>query len=169
MNYIYVGGCVYCNIYLYRFLRYEQEETKKYLDHEYFNRTHEGKVTGKLKSESDQKKERKRNLVPAKTGLYLLILMGIYTVIHTVSYSYIFDSGTREYFLSLAIDLLSCLIAPGIIVFQAPTITRKMNNVFSSFMQHISTKISTTASSTGQASSEAAKRRNTEHSRHNNG
>ena len=32
MTYIYVGGCVYCNIYLYRFLRYEKEEVTKHCE-----------------------------------------------------------------------------------------------------------------------------------------
>ena len=169
MTYLYVAIGAYNNIYLYRFLRYEKEEIANYSAQKKFNRTHEGKVTGKLKSESDQKRERKRNLVPAKTGIYILILTGIYSIIHAVSYFSFSDSGTREYFLSLAVDLLSCIIAPGIIVFQAPTITRKINKTFSSLMQHISTKISTTASSTGRVPSEADKRRNTENSRHNNG
>ena len=169
MTYFYVAVGAYNNIYLYRFLRYEKEVIKKPLAKKYLNRTHEGRVTGKLKSESDQKRERKRNLVPAKTGIYILILTVIYSIIHAVSYFSFSDSGTREYFLSLAVDLLSCIIAPGIIVFQAPTITRKINKTFSSFMQHISTKISTTASSTGRVPSEADKRRNTENSRHNNG
>ena len=169
MTYIYIIFGAYNNIYLYRFLRFKKEVIKHSLAQKYLNRIHEGKVTGKLKSESDLKRERKRNLVPAKTGIYIVILIGIYSIIHTVSYFSFSDSGTREYFLSLAVDLLSCIIAPGIIVFQAPTITRKMNKTFSSFMQHISTKISTTGSSTGRVSSETDKRRNTENSRHNNG
>ena len=114
MTYIYLGFAAYNNIYLYRFLRYGNELIKHSYDKTYLTRTHEGKVTGKLKSESDQKRERKRNLVPAKTGIYVLILTGIYSIIHTVSYFSFSDSGTREYFLSLAVDLLSCIIAPGI-------------------------------------------------------
>ena len=133
------------------------------------NRTHDKNVTGKLKTDSDQKRDRSRNLVPAKTGIYIIILILIYSTIHSVSYFSYSDSGTREYFLSLAIDLLSCLIAPGIIVFQAPSITRKIKKTFTTIMQQISTKISTTASSTGKVSSELTKRGNTENSRHNKG
>ena len=40
------------------------------------------------------------------------------------------DAGTRNYFLSLTQDMLACVFAPGIIVFQAPTIRRKINRIF---------------------------------------
>ena len=40
------------------------------------------------------------------------------------------DAGTRNYFLSLSQDMLACVFAPGIIVFQAPTIRRKINRIF---------------------------------------
>ena len=141
-----------------------------HITNRYSNRTHERNVTSKLKSESDRKRDRTRNLVPAKAGIYVLILIVIYTTIHTLSYVSYSDTGTREYFLSLAIDLLSCIIAPGILVFQAPSITRKMNKTFSTFMQVIGTKMSITGTSTDQVSSgDAARGRNTEISRHNNG
>ena len=133
------------------------------------NRTHERNVTKKIKSESDQKRDRTRNLVPVKAGIYTLILVVIYTGIHTVSYVSYSDTGTREYFLSLAIDLLSCIIAPGIIVFQAPSISRKVNKTFYAFVHHISSRMSITATSTGPVSSEATRGRNTENSRHNKG
>ena len=122
-------------------------------------RTHEQNVTTNIKTESERKRDRTRNLIPAKAGIYILILVVIYTIIHTVSYTSYSDTGTREYFLSLAIDLLSCIIAPGIIVFQAPLITRKIKRTFSTFMHHISSKITTTATSTGPVSSEAGRAR----------
>ena len=139
------------------------------ITNEYQNRTHEQNVTTKLKSESDQKRERTRNLVPVKAGIYTLVLIVIYTSIHAVSYVSYSDTGTREYFLSLAIDLHSCINAPGIIVFQAPSISRKVNKTFSTFVQHISSKISIISKSTGPVSSEARRGRNTENSRHNKG
>ena len=103
----------------------------------FFYRNKDGDVQVKLKSEYDRKRDRKRNLVPAKTGIYILILMIIYTIISYVLYISFSDLGTRAYILSLAFDFLSCIIVPGLVVFQAPLIKRKMNKIFSSLNLHI--------------------------------
>ena len=92
-----------------------------------FYRTKEGEQKVIIKSESDIKRDRKRNLVPAKTGIYVLILLIIYTIIPSVLYIPFSDLGSRAYFMSLAFDILSCIICPIIIVFQAPLIRRKIN------------------------------------------
>ena len=92
MTIIYVGAGAYSSIYLYMFLRYEKEATS-HKANKYSNRTHERNVTTKLKSESDRKRDRTRNLVPAKAGIYVLILIVIYTAIHTVSYVSYSSSG----------------------------------------------------------------------------
>lgn len=102
-----------------------------------FYRNKDGDAQVKLKSEYDRKRDRKRNLVPAKTGIYILILMVIYTIISSVLYISFSDLGTRAYILSLAFDFLSCIIVPGLVVFQAPLIKRKMNKIFSSLNLHI--------------------------------
>ena len=94
-------------------------------------RKREGDAQVKLKSESDIKRDRKRNLVPAKTGIYILILMVVYTIISCILYISFSDIGTRAYIMSLAFDILSCIIVPGLIVFQAPSIRRKMNKTLS--------------------------------------
>ena len=136
MTYIYILTGAYNNLYLYRFLRYNF--LKIYLRlFSVFHRNKEGDVRVKLKSEYDKKRDRKRNLVPAKTGIYILILLVIYTIISCVSYISFSDLGTRAYFMSLAFDILSCIIAPGLIVFQAPSIRRKMNKTFLSIQNHI--------------------------------
>ena len=86
-----------------------------------------------IKSEKDIKKDRKRNLVPAKTGLLIIIFLCAYTISFSLAYAgdlAYSDAGTRNYFLSLTQDMLACVFAPGIIVFQAPTIRRKINRVF---------------------------------------
>ena len=95
-----------------------------------FYRTKEGEQKVIIKSESDIKRDRKRNLVPAKTGIYVLILLIIYTIIPSVLYIPFSDLGSRAYFMSLAFDILSCIIFPIIIVFQAPLIRRKINKTF---------------------------------------
>lgn len=80
------------------------------------------------------KKDRKRNLVPAKTGLLIIIFLCIYTFSFILAYAgdlAYSDAGTRNYFLSLTEDMLACVFAPGIIVFQAPTIRRKIKSIIS--------------------------------------
>ena len=90
-------------------------------------RTQEKNNLSKIKSELDSRKERKRNLVPAKTGVIILILSLFYSIIFGVGYKAFDNSGTRNYFLSLFQDFHTCIVAPGILVFQAPSIQRKIN------------------------------------------
>ena len=80
------------------------------------------------------KKDRKRNLVPAKTGLLIIIFLCGYTITFIIAYAgdlAYSDVGTRNYLLSVTQDMLACVFAPGIIVFQAPTIRRKISRIFS--------------------------------------
>ena len=83
-----------------------------------------------MKSEFDSRKDRKRNLIPAKTGLIILILSLFYSILFGVGYRAFDDSGTRSYFISVVSDLHTCLVAPGILVFQAPSIQRKIHKMF---------------------------------------
>ena len=88
----------------------------------------------KIKSEIMVKRDRNTNLVPAKTGISILILSFVYTIFFIFAYAGdSTDNGTRNYFLSLSQDLLACIFAPCIIVFQAPSIRRKINKIFTSF------------------------------------
>ena len=89
-------------------------------------RTQEKNTLSNIKSEFDSRKDRKRNLLPAKTGFIILILSLFYSVLFGVGYRAFEDSGTRNYFVSVFQDLHTCIIAPGIQVFQAPSIQRKM-------------------------------------------
>ena len=90
-------------------------------------RKQENKRGTGFKSELDSKKERQRNLVPAKTGFIILIL-GFFNF----SFHYFFitsqkqDVYTRSYIVGFWLDLLPCFISPLIVVFEAPVIRRKI-------------------------------------------
>ena len=89
-------------------------------------RTQEKNTSVNIKSDFDRRKDRKRNLVPAKTGFIILILSLFYSVIFSVGYRAFDDSGTRNYFVSVFQDLHTCIVAPGVLVFQAPSVQRKI-------------------------------------------
>ena len=80
-----------------------------------------------IKSELDTKKERQRNLVPAKTGFIILILGFFNTFIHyfTIT-SQKHDVYTRSYVLGFWLDLFPCFMSPLIVIFEAPVIRRKI-------------------------------------------
>ena len=100
-------------------------------------RTQEKNTSSNIKSEFDSRKDRKRNLVPAKTGFIILILSLFYSVLFGVGYRAFEDSGTRNYFVSVFQDLHTCIVAPGIQVFQAPSIQRKIHKIFLRFVHSI--------------------------------
>ena len=93
----------------------------------HINRKQENKRRIGFKSELDTKKERQRNLVPAKTGFLILILGFLNFFMHyfTVT-SHKQDVYTRSYILGFWIDLFPCFISPLIVVFEAPVIRRKI-------------------------------------------
>ena len=74
--------------------------------------------------------------MPAKTGFIILFLSGFYTIVFSVAYAAPGDSGTRYYYLSLIQDINACIVAPGIIIFQAPSIRRRIVKPMSKFTKN---------------------------------
>ena len=100
-----------------------------------------------MKSELHQKKNRQRNLVPAKTGILILIMAFIMTIIHYAAYGltssltlHNLDAYTRSYYLGFMNDLYPCFISPMIVLFEAPVITRKIKKSFSNSMNNMNEK-----------------------------
>ena len=86
-----------------------------------------------IKSELHRKKDRQRNLIPAKTGILVLTMVFLSSIIYCVMYgmtSQNFDVYTRSYYLGFLNDLFPCFISPMIVVFEAPVIRRKIDNLF---------------------------------------
>ena len=97
-------------------------------------RKHENTIAGQMKSELHRKKDRQRNLVPAKTGILILIMGFINTIVYYAAYgltSQTLDLYTRSYYLAFFVDLYPCFISPMIVLFKAPVIRRKINKSFS--------------------------------------
>ena len=95
-----------------------------------------------MKSESHRKKDRQRNLLPAKTGILILFMAFIMTIIYYAAYGYYanltsqtLDVYTRSYYLGFVNDLYPCFISPMIVLFEAPVIRRKINKFFSNIVK----------------------------------
>ena len=101
-------------------------------------RKQENTSGGQIKSELHRKKDRQRNLVPAKTGILILIMAFLNTIIYYAAYgltssltSETHDVYTRSCCLGFVTDLYPCFISPMIVLFEAPVIRRKINKSFS--------------------------------------
>ena len=95
---------------------------------------------GQMKSELHRKKDRQRNLVSAKTGILILIMGFINTIVYYAAYgmtSQTLDLYTRSYYLAFFVDLYPCFISPMIVLFKAPVIRRKINKSFSTSLSNM--------------------------------
>ena len=108
---------IYGNLWLYRFLKTQTEKNLAIKDR-------------------DVKKSRKRNVIPAKVGIVNAIaLVGIY-IVYIVIYGtpnsnmINLDTGTRSYILNVFNDLFPCFIAPGLLIFNAPTIRQTVQQIY---------------------------------------
>ena len=95
-----------------------------------FFRNQEDKSKSLIKSESHRKKDRQRNLLPAKTGILLLVLVLLVTLAYSASYGLDLDVYTRSFYLAFVNSLFHPIISPMIVVFEAPVIRRKINKTF---------------------------------------
>ena len=101
-------------------------------------RKQENTSGGRIKSESHRKKDRQRNLVTAKSGIFKLVMAFFAILMYYTAYgltssltSEKLDVYTRSYYLGFVNDLFPCLISPVIVVFEAPVIRRKIIKSFS--------------------------------------
>lgn len=113
MSYSFVT--IYGNLYLYRFLKTQTNNNFAVKDHN---------------------TKKSRNVIPAKVGmLNAIALVGIY-IVYIVIYSVPngnminFDTGTRSYILTVFNDLFPCFIAPGLLIFNAPTIRQTFQRIY---------------------------------------
>ena len=87
-----------------------------------------------IKSESDRKKDRQRNLIAAKTGIIVMMMSSITTLIYYAAYGWSMslklDAYTRSWILAFSDAFYPCFASPLIVVFEAPVIRRKINKTF---------------------------------------
>ena len=106
-------------------------------------RKHENTIAGQMKSELHRKKDRQRNLIPAKTGISILIMASINTIMYYAAYgltSQTLDIYTRSCYLSFFLNLYPCFISPMIVLFKAPVIRRKINKSLSNMCEKFGLK-----------------------------
>ena len=80
----------------------------------------------------DVKKEKMKNLIPAKIGIYSFLVFIILFMIQLVNYNLRFsDNGTKSWRVSVCYDLYYCLIGPSLRIYGFPSI--QMKNYFPRF------------------------------------
>jgi len=97
------------------------------------------------RSEGDKKKDRKRNLVPAKIGMIIICIGGTYLLALMVTYmvplKYL-DSGIRAFINASHADFTHCIICPIIIISGSKEVSRKISKMFHAFLETIIRKFS---------------------------
>ena len=104
-------------------------------------RKQEDKSKSFIKSELHRKKDRQRNLLPAKTGILLLVITFLVTLAYSASYGMNLDVYTRSYYLGFVNDVVPCFITPIVVVFEAPVIRRKIIQTFLMYRSHFYEKV----------------------------
>ena len=106
-----------------------------------FRKQEDKSSKSRIKSELHRKKDRQRNLLPAKTGILILVMTLLATLVYFASYGLHLDVYTRTYYLGFVNDLFPCFLSPIIVVFEAPVIRRKINKSFLMYKSHFYEKL----------------------------
>ena len=102
-----------CNIFLYRYLSDKTENNSAL-------------------NEVNRKKDRKRNLVPARLGSTLIFFYMLTVLLFTVTYSYhsdSFDRATRAFLNNVSTDLHLCICHPAIMVWGSKDARKKVKEI----------------------------------------
>ena len=81
----------------------------------------------------DRKKDRKRNLLPAKIGMISLVFYLLSILIFTFTYSHKstnFDSATRAFFNAAYVDFIHCLFSPMVAIYGSAEARERVWKVF---------------------------------------
>ena len=99
---------IYSNFFLYKYLANMTENNKAI-------------------KETDKKKDRKRNFIPAQASIACAVVMVISYIVYALLYTIqdTFDAATKAFILSSYADSIPCIIGPGILILGAPAIRRK--------------------------------------------
>jgi len=118
-----------CNFYLYRFL----EEKRK-------NNT--------ALNETDMRKERTRNLLPAKVGVYGIIIFVAHFVLWQLAFALKnLDSSERAVMVAVSTDFYYCLYCPALTLYACPAVRRNFRLLQVSFRKARSTAVPMTGCS----------------------
>ena len=77
----------------------------------------------------DVKKERRRNLIPAKIGFYSIMIFVFFGFLNGLAHSVPFlDNGTRALYSAIFNDAYYCVLAPALILYGVPSLRRNLSN-----------------------------------------
>ena len=103
---------IYSNFFLYKYLATMTENNKAI-------------------KETDKKKDRKRNFIPARASIMCAVVMVISYIMFALLYSIQdLDAATRAFLLCTYADCVPCIIGPGILILGAPAIRRKFKMLY---------------------------------------
>ena len=88
--------------------------------------------------EVDRKKDRKRNLVPAKTGLLVFVFYIMSMLVFMTTYAYKsekLDSATRAFINSVYADFHHCVSSPLVILLGSTDAKKKLSHILNSGLQ----------------------------------
>ena len=74
----------------------------------------------------DVKKERRRNLIPARIGIYAIFILIFFTLFHYITYSIEMNNGHRALLHAIASDAYYCIVAPAIVLYSIPSVVRNI-------------------------------------------
>ena len=125
---------IFGNLYLYKFLQQNTDRRKKgrtYCMKEDFPFISTCWVS--VLQNLDVKKERRRNLIPARIGIYALIILVFFTLLHYITYSMPVDNDTRALLNAIVDDAYLCIVAPTIVLYGIPSVGRNMRAKYLSY------------------------------------
>ena len=130
---------IFGNLYLYKFLTKHTEQRTKGKVLINTNMSLNFWMVGLLKFESfcfvlvlhnlDVKKERRRNLIPAKIGVYSIMFLVFFGFLNGLAHSIPFlDNGSRALVSAIFNDAYYCVLAPALVLYGVPSLRRNLSN-----------------------------------------
>ena len=75
----------------------------------------------------DVKKERRKNLIPAKIGVYSLMILVFFGFLNGLAHSIPFlDNGSRALVSAIFNDVYYCVLGPALVLYGVPSIRRNL-------------------------------------------
>lgn len=77
----------------------------------------------------DVKKERRKNLIPAKIGVYSILILVFFAFLNGLAHSIPFlDNETRLLVSAIFNDAYYCVLAPALILYGVPSLRRNLHS-----------------------------------------
>ena len=118
---------IFGNLYLYKFLQLDTERREKgVLTILYGYYGYLIIFLSIVVQNLDVKKERRRNLIPAKIGIYAIFILIFFILFHYITYSIEMNNCHRALLHAIASDAYYCIVAPTIVLYSIPSVVRNI-------------------------------------------